>query len=380
MDGVKINKSKKTTNVSKAINKLFSADNIPNRQISNPYPRLKQSPIALTKCAMKYALAIAEPFNPKARGVCGVLGNSFGPTQKVSAVQRFTFVVGTAGLGFAAIVPCLSNDGVSAFCSNASYANGSVQVLSANNILSVGVNQIQNTQIPYTTAQIIPTGTASNNAKLSGRVLSIGVRVTYVGTTMNQSGTYNCLAPSDHTNMTLIPGSTTAMDVPNIQSDPQVVLEPCDRGWCELNICPTFPYEMGFSNSSSVSGNSPTVYPFSNGSTNINTFTFGAAAVNAGSPIAIIAVSGALGGNTYQVELISHLEYAGPSCAGATTPSESDEQGGRVVLRAASQMSIAKASSGKKGWPLMYQLLCEAGNAAIEHAVPIAVNSLLAII
>jgi hypothetical protein len=371
---------KKTKNDSKIIEKLFTASNVPNRQISNPPPKQKMAPLKLTKCALKYALAVAEPFNPKARGVCGVMGNSYGPTQKVSATQRFTFVVGSGGIGFAAIVPTLANDGVTAFCSNGSYAGGNINILTANNTLSTGVNTVSNSQIPYTTAQLNPSATSSDNAKLSGRVLSMGVRVTYVGTTMNQSGTYNCLAPSDHSNVSVIPGGTTPMDVPNIQSDPQVVLEPCDRGWCDMNISPTYPYEMGFSSSSSVAGASATLYPFSNGSTYINTFTYAAASVNVGAPIAVIAVSGALGGNVFQVELITHNEYAGPACAGAVTPSESDEQGGRLVLRAASQLSITKASSGKTGWPLMYQLLCEAGSAAIEHLVPMAVNTLVAMV
>lgn len=361
-------------------NKLYASNQLKFRQISNNAPPLKNGAIKLTKCAMKYALAVSEPFHPSARGVCGIFGNSFGPTQKVSATSRFTFVVGTNGLGFIAISPTIANDAVLAYATNASFAGTNLTILTSNNTLATGVQTFTDPQIPYSTAQIIGSTSTSDNPKVSGRILAVGVRVTYVGTTMNQSGTYTCLAPSSHYNMTVIPGGTAPMDVATLQSDPTVVLEPCDRGWCEMAISPNYPFEFGYSSSSAVSGNSSIINPFSNGSTYINTFTNSAASSTQGAPIAVVAVTGALGGNVFQVEIIQHLEYAGSLVGGLATPSESDEQGGNIVLRAASQMQIVKNATQKKGWPLMYDLLKDAGAAAVQHAVPALVGSLVALL
>jgi len=373
-------KSTKRPNPNKMEQKVFANNQITNRGISNVVKLQKSGTLGLSRCALRYALACAEPFHPKARGVCGVFGTSFGPSQKVSAVTRFTFVIGTAGLGFVAIAPCLANDGILAYATTASYATSTVQILTANNTLNTGVNTVSESQIPYTTAQLNTTSSSSNNPSLSGRLLAAGVRVTYVGTTMNQSGTYNCLAPSDHYNVSVIPGGTTPNTVASIQTDPQVVLEPCDRGWCDMAITPAFPYEMGYSSSSSVSGSSSVIYPYSNGSTYINTFNYSAASVNAGAPIAVIAVTGAQGGNVFQVELIQHIEYAGAIVGATASPSESDEQGGLKVLRAASQMAITKASTQKSGWALMYDLLKEAGTQAVQHIVPATIGAVAALL
>lgn len=376
---IRKNKSK-TNNSSNLISKIMSATNVPNRQISNAYPKLTKGHLSLTKCALKFALACAEPFHPKARGVCGVMGYSLGPTVKISNVQRFTFQAGTAGYGFCAITPTIAYDTPSAFITSNTYiGTTTINILTANNALATGVTPVYGNQT-YTAATFVASGSSFNNQITDARIISVGFRVTYVGTTMNESGSFTCLAPSEHYNVTMSSGGSNST-LAQLQGDPQVIIEPCDRGWCDMTIVPGAPFEVGWSSNNAISSTVSTLYPYCNGSSAINGYTFaGTSGYSTGAPIAIVVVSGAVAGNTYQVEMITHTELSGQNMNSLASPSESDEEGGRIVLRAASQMSISKASTGKKGWALMYGLLQEAGTAAIENLVPLGISAVAAML
>lgn len=357
---------------------------IPILAKTSQQPNVKTKPeyakVNLSKCAMKFALACSEPFHPSAKGVCGVFGFSAGETYKLSCITRFTMSAGTQGDGFVAITPTLGSDQALAYYTTSTYAGvDQVNILTANNTLAVGVSRQLAAQLPFNTSNLLPTSNVSNNNYVQGRIVAIGVRISYVGTTMNQSGNITCLAPTQHYNCTVSSAGTNIL-LSTLQGDEQAVISPVDRDWCDIGIFPTYPFEMGYSASGAISTNTSVCFPYANGATNISGFTDVVASCSTGSPIAILYINGTAAGNTFQVEIIQHVEYAGNNIGYATTPGESDEQGGRLVLRAAQQMETTKKSTSKRGWSLMYDLLKQGSHALIEHAVPAAVNAVVAMI
>jgi len=342
----------------------------------------KRSQVKLSKCALKFALAASEPFHPKARGVCGVFGFSAGDTYKVSALTRFSVTTGTAGDGFVALSPAIASDAPIAFVTTSAYTlNDQVSILTAANVLQTGVTTVVNSQIPFSTTQLLGTNGSYQNAPVQGRLIAMGVRINYIGTTMNQSGNFTCLAPISHYNVSITPNANTVMTLASLQTDAQAKISQAGREWCNLTLTPTYPYEMGFSSNASISSNSATLYPYSNGATSINTYTYTASnSQNVGSPIGIIYINGAQAGAQFQVEVIQHLEYAGNVVGFGSTPGETDEQGGMMVLRAAQQMESSKNSSNKRGWPLMHELLEVGSNAIKEHVIPAAISAVVSLL
>jgi hypothetical protein len=86
--------------------------------------------VQLSKCALKYALAIASPFNVAARGAC--IPTVPAPESfKTTGFIRGTAFIGTAGVGYILVAPCLAKDMPALFCTNALYTGTSTLILSA---------------------------------------------------------------------------------------------------------------------------------------------------------------------------------------------------------------------------------------------------------
>lgn len=333
--------------------------------------------LKLSKCALKLAVACAEPFHPAARGVCGVIGSNGGSTIKNSNVTKFTVNAGTAGDGYVLIAPCLANDGCVAFYTTSTYANSnSIQVTSAVNTLTSGVAYASPSAAPFSQAQLY---TSVDTAAAVGRILSVGVRISYTGKTVDCSGNLTLYSPSRHTNVTLVPGSQSSlMGFYPIQSNNEAVIKPPTRNWESMVITPTTNDEMSFN--FNPGGVSDAVYPFIS-TTDIGGYNYAVNGVNVGNPVACILIDGATPGVSFQVEIIQHVEYLATNAGqGYATPAESDEQGGALVLRAAQSMAMYYNTSTKSGWPLFYDVLSDIAKHVAPMVVPRAISAVAALV
>lgn len=298
--------------------------------------RAKQdNSVGISKCAFKYALAIADPFHPDSRDACIPVYPS-PPSIKAAALGRLTMTIGTAGVGFVCVSPCLANNLPAVFITNASYALSTLSPLSANNTLNTGVS-VSNMSSPFTRAQLAVTNGSST---VSGRMVSMGIRARYTGTTMKESGAYYCYVTPDHSNV-LANGVSTPSDLGFFS---ETVVHNVTREPCELAIFSIDAAETQYSSQASE-GTSQLYYPYSGHNTAVNgAFTYTDSSIAMGSPCAIMAVTGEAG-NTFVIEFIQHHEFTGPSAYPLATPSDADQRGFEIVTAAAAQLPTKKAQT-----------------------------------
>jgi len=315
---------------------------------------------------------------------------------------------GTSGMGYVLVSPCLASDAPVAFVTQSDYLStdgeGSPIVLSlpsGDGAIGTGWSAVMNSGSPYSVNQLITDlGTGNHRAgatsRVAGRILSVGLRLYYNGTTMNLSGTMGCLTTPNHSTVCNTSVSTpVTTDV--VLGNPLTEVGPVSRDWCALNLFPVntaeTSYGGGILSSLGESNLTQRVYPFSTGELfadaagtevlvtyKIRDPTSGVN-LNVGAPVGLVSVSGVVPGTVFQCELITHAEYVGSLASQYGTKSEQDEQGGSMVQLAASELLQRKAARPQEDmWTLMHEALVEAGRAAITYVVPRAVAAVAALI
>lgn len=371
-------KKKKNTskqNTRTMAEKVFSN---PGRYVVPTTPRKKKvaptAGAALSPCALKYALAISEPFHPSARGACLPRFPS-PPSQKVTGFVRFVATVGTSGFGFVSVGPCLANDGIVSFATTSAFTQTTLVPLSANNILNTGIQTVSLANLPYNTTNLttgeLGSSLYANRQSIAGRVVSLGVRITYTGTTLNESGVYYVWSSPIHEN---------AIGVAQAGTSILGALADCDvcgttRMPCESVVYPALEDESNYT-TAYPDGASGTLYPYSAGATGFNSDLFYAPAsgVNVGSQPIVIGFTG-VAGSTYLVEIIQHCEYTGLLAAGLVTSSDADQVGFERVTAAAERIPQLKmAEPGKTMKDYMFTALSE----VTKTLKPIAITALKA--
>jgi hypothetical protein len=367
--------------------KSGSSKQKPNRAVDNVFARPASYPAisalkkkkmsvpsgaSLSACAMKYALAISEPFHPNARGACLPKYPS-PPSHKVTGFVRFTASIGTTGLGFVSLGPCLANDGLVAYYTNSTYGYNSISPLSGPNTQTAGVSYASLSNLPYTTSQLTTGEFAStlvtNREQVQGRVVSLGVRITYVGTTLNESGVYYVWSSPVHENAVGI--AQNGVSVLGALAD-------CDvcgttRSPCEAVLFPVSATEAEYGGQNSITSAVTPIYPFSNGSFTFNSDLSGTVAgINVGAHPLVIAMTG-VAGSSYMVEVIQHCEFTGVATASSVTPSDADQAGFERVTAAAERIPQLKmAEPGKNMKEYMFTALKDIAMAL----KPIAISAL----
>lgn len=370
---VKQNKTKQNKRKAKIIKdprsaqeKVFSESHTYPGKIVAAKPKLKATEVTLSKCALKYAMAIADPFNPMARDACIPVYPS-PPSIKASAIGRLTITAGTAGVGFLLLCPCLANNLPAVFYTTAAYTLSTISPLSANSTLNTGVIA-SNMSSPFTRAQLAIT---SGSSTVSGRMVSMGIRVRYTGTTMKESGAYYCYVTPDHSNV-LANGISTPGDLGFFS---ETVVHNITREPCELSVYSVDAAETQYSSQASE-GTTQLYYPYSGHNTTFNGgFTYTDTSVLVGSPCAVVAFTGEPG-NTFLVEFIQHHEFTGPSAYPLSTPSDSDQRGFEIVTAAAAQLPSKKAQTASLHTPpirLLYDGIKEIATAL----KPVAISALV---
>lgn len=328
-------------------------------------PKSNDGGIKLSKCAFKYALAIADPFNPMARDACVPVYPSPN-SHKNTALTRITVTIGTQGLGFLILCPCLANNMPSIFYTTSAFTGTLIAPLSANNVLATGV-LTETTPTPFTRANLTVTNGYSDSG---GRIVSLGARMRYTGTTMNESGTYSCYVSPDHSNPLGVGFTPSALGgflettVSNVTRDP-----------CSISVYGISSQETGYA---SNLGGSTTylMYPYTGINAAFNGgFTYLSSSVNVGSPCAVIAVTG-VAGSTFLAEVIQHSEFIGPSAMSLATPSDSDTQGFELVTAAAAQLPARKSQTTNHSFSPL-RLLVDGIKEVATALKPVAIDALV---
>lgn len=329
--------------------------------------KLETTSVGLSACALKYAVALAEPFSPAARGACLPCYPSE-PSQKVTGYIRFTAVAGTGGYGFCAFSPCLANDAPIAFHTTAAFVGTNANnILAGVNILTAGVSDVMCTNLPYTNTQLRST---TGGGTVYGRVVSFGYRITYVGTVLNESGVYHLASSATHGNITATAGTTS-----EASAFINTVVCGITRESCESRVYPVASAEAQYT-SADTPDNSTTqmVYPYSGGDDAISgAFTYTpAGGVASGVPVAIVHFGGVAGAQ-YLVEVIQHVEYIGRLTAVSATPNVSDQRGFEIVTAAAARLPLKQeASPHSKPMALMKSAIGE----VLQALKPVAIKAL----
>lgn len=313
----------------------------------------------LSPCALKFALACIDPFDPRAFGVCNPAGKQ-SYTQKCHTVQRITAVVGSFGLGFIALAPCLANNTPNCYYSTASYDQGQVTILSANNTLATGVTTAT-ANTPYGESSFTET---SANQIVSGRMVSAGLRATYTGTTLNESGMYYALTEPQH-------GSVTGMSQGDIGNYQQSQILGVNRNPLTISSYPLDEDEdqPAFFN---TSGSLPRlIYPLSSNSSTFSTllrggssFTLTVGGLQVGTPISLITFTG-VPGSTFQVDVIQHMEFTGQLAQTMLTRTAQDPVGANTVRGSISEteQSYTNTTTVDQRWSTFWRY---AGSATRE--------------
>lgn len=326
---------------------------------------------SLSQCAMKYAMAIADPFSPDATAACIPLATNR-LSHKVSSFTRFDLaasVNGTAGVLF---TPCLANNLASAWTFSGPWTGSSLAatLTSATTTSTVGVTPVVISNLPYTAAQL--TESAQGAAGVVGRIVSYGVRVHYTGPTLNQAGLLYCYTDPSHSNL-------ESCDVPYLGNRLETDIGNVSRDRCTLTVFPISASEAEF-NSSFTPGTYTSAldhcYPLSQGSG----FNSGAAAAGyvAGAAPMVVYATGMTVGTTIHVEIMVHCEYVGNLTEGKGTESHIDVDGANLVMSAANRALSEKGANPHKSFgQLLYEGLTWSANALKPLAISTVKGALL---
>lgn len=308
-----------------------------HKKKSKPNPKGKgsirstQSLMTASQCSATLLRAMADPFDPMAISVC-IPAEPARPTQKVRATTRLTVTIGSSGIGWIALAPCIANDSPSIFYTTPGYTGSTLVPYSnaATPVLTTGVTAANLATLPYSTSQLWNnTADMSYSSQVLGGYCCVwGVKVIATSSEMNLGGTTTCYTAPDRLNL-------YGANLANIQAYVDADTMISDRKPCQLQIHAAEPQEYsydpreraGYNNLASIGGEIAVLYPLSGNTnmcvSNVNTVL--------GALTACIMFQGT-SGNSFYVELVAHNEYYGTAAATMSTPKVDDPTGLARVL------------------------------------------------
>jgi hypothetical protein len=354
-------------------------------------PKGVSTAVRMSECAMKYALAIAEPFNPSAFGACVPDGASEF-TMKRHSKQVIPLTIGTAGYAYALFMPTVANDAPNVLYTTPSYSGvgGSGTAFSAINTLSSTLTYSCPSTLPFTSTNFSNNSQYNDQALAYGRVVSMGVKCQYTGTSLNEGGLIYVYSDPNHENvsgMSVSSGLLTTMQTIDIE---QVSRE----NVVEFSVSAINADETPFSIAPADGAPSGTqaYYPFNsspNFYTAYNGSSFNTASVTSvsgagnssliGCPIAMMTIQGTPG-NTFLMEIITHAEYIGSAANAGLTPTSSDPVALNKIMNAAQVMPVERTATKSRGWKLFRGILEDVYKEAKPMVVPMLVTALKALI
>jgi len=228
------------------------------------------------------------------------------------------------------MAPTCSNNAAVFWGTDAAYAGGADTLVSS---ATVGIFTGLMANIPYTTNDLIgSTGSVSASPLVTGRIVSAGMRVSYIGTALNRSGIFTSITTPDHENVNgqVVGAYAEANIVSQLRADSVTVqASGIDTGEVEYNN----DASLGAAERDLL-----TVWPYCAGN------SVNATDVYNGAPVMKVSFTG-VPGQAFYVELIEHIEYVGSRTSHSLTPSHTDARGFEMVQQAASQMPARRAAN-----------------------------------
>jgi len=302
---------------------------------------------ALSDCAKHYAKAIANPFSTQV-GVCIPTASGIvRPSMKVRAITRFVASVGTNSsgpLGYALFMPTVASD-----CITVLYSDAGSTLTSASPALppGPGVQFVNFSSLPYRKTDFV-NGDSFSPSRVQGRIVSYGIRFRYIGTELNKGGRMYALVEPDHDN--LYGAGFNSLGVYK-----ECICLPVTRSWQELVICsqsstevdyPQNQYALAATAAASVTPQACeellSCYPLSQMQF-LSATAANALSVVGGAPMAI--VFDGVAGNTFEFEVVTHVEYVGNISQSMLTESHADSQGFSIVQNTAGRVNQMRAES-----------------------------------
>lgn len=254
--------------------------------------------------------AVADPFDPRALGACVPVANATA-SAKMCVRTVVTVTIGTGSYGYVAICPNPTKDAPQAVYTSATYTGSTIETATA----TAGVEEAYFSQLPYAAADL-----SGATCSVGGRVVSFGARIRYIGTANDMGGMCAAIVSPDREDF-------DGQNFSEITSLRNAAIFPSTTDPFTITMYPTSAEEALYSNSPNAF-----LYPFGR---------------NVGSSSAppvggVIMISGK-SGNTYQVELLAHVEYTGRSISYMSQPTDSDADGYSQVCTLAANFQDLKA-------------------------------------
>lgn len=269
-----------------------------NVQVTQPKARITNKPMKLSQCMLNYARASIDPFDNSLKEVC-IPDNHAVRSQKVSAYINSQLIIGTNGIGIAALNPwslLVGDVGRSASAANyplvvttATYSSTTIDIDMAN--LDAGHLSGYDSNSPLT---------YNAYGRHSMRVVSAAVEVFYTGTTLSQAGAISTLQVDG---LASLNAGTT---ITAFRNDPRSVT--CSVAKGSRCYCSYYPVRDDNLSYLPLDNYLPTLFDTPPASGFLN-------------PL-IIIITGATPGTTFQVKAIAHYECLFPG--GGATKSDSD--------------------------------------------------------
>jgi hypothetical protein len=341
------------------------------RKNNKVHKRLKAPAIAhnsgMSPCAAKFLQAISKPWDIRSRGAC-VPYRGANSTQKATGFLRLSMTIGTNGVGFVLISPCVANDVPTCYITGATFAGTSAAATTDGHTLATGVTAVSMGNLPYNSSTL-------GDDTLVGRVVTTGASIQYNGTRLNLGGNIYSYTSESRVNMMAQSVNTlTAYD------ECEVVNNKGQKVW---NVAyPNCPMEMTLNlaerqwdtaehAATSQSVSTMACYPLSSGAANVA----GNTTNNWGCPIMVIIATG-LAGNTYEVDIVTHAEYFGQVADSMSTPNTIDDEGIDRVVAVASRATQIAASEGGSWSNMIKRAFIE----VVHEAAPIALTAALSLL
>jgi len=344
----KRNNSKKVKNmetqmiVSRPLNYVDSEGHAVKPRKSRKQKTVNPRGVKLSPCALKYAICISDPWNPKAQGAC-VPSFPARNSYKHCSYTRFTLTGNSSGFAYVLISPCLANTRSYYYASSSSFVGSGTLTLTmagTGSVLTPGTNAVFMSSLPASDGDLAPNG--YTNSVASGRILSVGVSCQYTGSAANAAGTLGFFVDPSHGNLANL---TTA----TLKSRMETIVRRVTQAKNFFSAAAVSEIETDYATTQysafgAGSGNlrMASMYPWSNAEySDVASF---ATYENGGCPMALW-IEGGVNGASYEIEIIQHCEYIGSKFEGRLTPSVADPVGYQTINSAAQRVQQNQSTS-----------------------------------
>ncbi len=282
----------------------------------------------ISDVASVFAIACTDPWHEVCTNVMTPV-KSQGASYKTRVVKRIMMTAGSQGFGFVAFAPCLANNYPTIAYSSSSTLFIGTSVSTTNTTAGVTVASLD--KLPYDSANLL---TLNGLNSVAGRIVSYGIKVNYIGTELNKGGVYYRYVSLDRE-----PVNGATADI--LGAFNTCTIRPVDRQEMVAVVNPLNDHEINYSNEDQTDTDY-ILYPYSNSESG------SASTVPA---IGVIAVAGTVQGNTFEVQIIEHVEYIGKAAQPFLTETRTDVVGFEEVTSALGRMSSAQPNADPRVKP-----------------------------